>query len=224
MMRRPKQGSSFVPLMSALYDQRNYKEALEQARDAQTKDPQRWEAYAMCGKALFSMKRYRDAGDSLRTAASKAPQEQQAKLKDNATKADNEGQYQDLCLTAATQLSQGQYGAAAALLNSAWKLFPERTQTGFDAASNAILAKDYNTARSILQELAKVPSEAATADSMLTKLNLLTTLSSKQSEAASANPQPPPPLVPPESVDKEIGDLSKWYDEQKARPNFRQHQ
>jgi Tfp pilus assembly protein PilF len=174
-----RQYFNLIESAKALLNQKNYKAALEEARIAEDKDPQRWEAYAMSGMALFSMKRYRDAADGFRTAASKAPQEQQTKLKELGTKADNEAQYQDLCVTAAAQLSQGQYSAAAALLNSAWKLFPERTRTGFDAASNAILATDYNTARSILQELAKRPNEAAAADSMLTKVNLLIAQSSK---------------------------------------------
>jgi tetratricopeptide (TPR) repeat protein len=186
-----RQYASLVENAKVLYDQRNYKGALELAQDAQNKDSGRWEAYAIAARVHFSLKQYRDAADSLRTAAGKAPAEQQAKLLEIAKYADNEAEYQDLCRTAATQLAQGQQSAAAALLTSAWKLFPDRTNTGFDAAANAILAKDYNGARSILQELAKKPDAAPRAASMLTQVNVLVTGASNPSAESNASPSGP---------------------------------
>lgn len=190
--KKIRQYFRFIEAAKTLYDKRNYQAALERAQDAQKTDPDRWEGYAMAGRALFAIKRYRDAADSLRAAATKAPQEQRAKLQNLATKTDNEAEYQDLCRTAATQISQGQYSVAAAVLDSAWKLFPERTKTGFDAAANAILAKDYNTAKSILEELAKDPEAAAMAVSMLTKANLLVAVGSNQTETPTVTPTPVP--------------------------------
>jgi tetratricopeptide (TPR) repeat protein len=160
--------------------EKRYQAARDLASKAKDIDLGRWQAYSFLGQAEIGLGAYTEAAASLDAAANRAPQEQSKELLAVAAKANVEAHYETLCQSAASALSIADYKSAADQLTAAWHLVPDHSKTGFDAVACAILAKDYETAKQILDVLAKTPSESALAASMLAKVSILLEVAKNQ--------------------------------------------
>jgi len=129
------------------------KKAIAFADAAIAIDGTRWEAFALKSTVLAQTGDLQNASDSIDQALHRAPANQQTTLLAEQKEITNRIGLNKLLADGSNALASKDFAGACDDFNKAWQLSPNNEQIGIRVASAAMLAKDFDLARSSLERL-----------------------------------------------------------------------